>query len=87
MKAEIRILNRDVNATVVQLPERKFPGMVFQGDTLKSWQQVAAEILEALANGDLARGRSACEYLRDSLNARLAIYENVLTENGISLPY
>ena len=82
-----KILSATVNAAVVQLPGRKFPGMVIQGDTLKILTGQADYLQEKLGDAADEEIVYTIKAMRDSLSARLVIYEKVLQENGIGLPY
>jgi hypothetical protein len=81
------LLTPPFNFAVVQLPERKYPGVVFQGDTLHTIATQVAEMRRLLADQDLD---SLDDEIRDLLNDLLAIqksYERVCAEQRIDLPY
>jgi len=86
MKKEIDIFSEGANA-IVQLPERRFPGLVVQGDTLKSWEEMASEALRALKLSDPAEASDAIGYLCEKLQESLREYERVMNERGFGLPY
>ena len=72
------------NYAVVQLPTRRYPGVVFQGDSLSILCEGATSVAE------LARDSAAFEeavLLRDDLNAILRGYIAVLEQRGIELPF
>lgn len=83
----IVILSTATNCPVVRMAERKFPGVVIQGDTLFSLLCRAKSIGSSLQGEDCGRVADDCEFLIDTLAAMLENYEYVLTQNGISLPY
>ena len=86
MKKTIDILFDGANV-IVQLPERRFPGLVVQGDTLKSWEETASEALNALTVSDQAGASDAVRYLHEKLQESLRHYERVMDERGLGLPY
>ena len=70
-----------------QLPQRQFPGMVIQGDSLAILVARADAIRSlALKIGDESLIAEAKE-LFENLKERQAFYEKILGENGIGLPY
>ena len=80
----IEVLSEASNMAIVRLPGRKFPGMVIQGDSFSILVSLAEQIRRKATGGPLQD--DADELLR-LLSDRLAHYEQVLTENGIALPY
>ena len=87
MKTDVEILSEVTNCAVVRLPERRFPGVVVQGDTLKSWELTAHEIVDALEKGDFADARETAAHLYETLQGRVREYEEVLVAHRIDLPY
>jgi hypothetical protein len=87
MESKIELLTAPTNYAIVQLPERKHPGVVFQGDSLFSLSQQIEEIRQ------LARGENkeellfVIELLQRKILALLAEYEQVCLKRGIALPY
>ena len=72
------------NFAVVQLPGRKYPGVVFQGDSLSSLCALATLVAEQAQDTpafDEAIG------LRDELNEVLRSYIRVLEGRGIRPPF
>jgi hypothetical protein len=81
-----KILDETSNAAIVQLPGRKFPGIVVQGDSLQILLSQVTNIKEHLiseASDDL---RNEIEDLYNTVRGS-AHYEKVLTKNAIELPY
>lgn len=82
------ILSHQTNAAVVQLPGRRFPGIVIQGDTLASLVRAADDICRLATNAGSSRDlRFEAASLRDRLRVFQAHYETVLASHGIELPY
>jgi hypothetical protein len=86
-KVEVEVYTQASNLAMVRMPGRKFPGMVIQGDSLNILCRLATSILsKAKVTGDMELIDEASE-LNDLLAGRLKLYESVLQEHGIKLPY
>jgi hypothetical protein len=72
------------NYAMVQLPGRKFPGVVFQGDSLSIFCDLATRV-EKLAAGTPALEEAS--YMREQLDDILNGYLEVLRERGIDPPF
>ena len=82
---------RHFSKGVVEVPGRRFPGIVIMGDTLAS---MAYDVECAL---NLMKHKLECdrenlevdrlEYVLERLNAHLSIYEEVLQKEGMQFPY
>ena len=77
-----RLLTEATNYAVVQLPGRKFPGVVVQGDSLKS----LVSLLEA-AIADDSEHLDLIEETLDILKGAQSRYEATCSAAGIALPY
>lgn len=87
MSESIELLSRPANYAVVQLPGRKFPGVVFQGDSLHSLLQSITELCQLTEKyGDDGVAASLAE-LSESLSEVVQLYEKVCSDRGIPLPY
>ena len=80
----VELLTPPFNYAVVQLPGRKYPGVVFQGDSLSIHCDRAAEVAR-LARGSAAQDEA--EWLAQELNEVLRSYIAVLTARSIDLPF
>ena len=78
-----RLLTPPYNLAVVQLPERQYPGVVFQGDTLAD----VGEMQRLLVNRELAQLSEELLSLLEKLSAIQNSYEHVCSEQGLGLPY
>lgn len=87
MSENVQLLSRPINFAVVQLPGRKYPGVVFQGDSLHSLVtrlQNLQQLLQSDGIEDLNIELSEiCEQMVDVLTH----YEFVCNEQKIALPY
>lgn len=75
------------NGVIVQTPGRQFPGLVFQGDTLKNLYRKAERAIAAFDKGDSQETRDYLLDLVEIIHDKLVHYEIVLKENSMQLPY
>lgn len=88
MKKLAELLSAPTNYAVVQLPERHFPGVVIQGDSLHNLVVRLTSVQKTLDSSDVAEDvideiNGICEELMEVLKH----YEKVCKEQGIALPY
>ena len=81
------ILAEVPNSGIVQLPGRRFPGVVVQGDSLSSmFDELASALVHAKNRGD-EEAYYATFAVASRLQELLAAYEDTLRAIGSSLPY
>lgn len=81
----LKVLAKHTNNWVVQLPGRKHPAIVLQGDSLKILYDLADEMCQLSAGkGEV---HDVAEELRDNLRGSLQLYEQVLRDHELGLPY
>jgi uncharacterized protein DUF6959 len=87
MSEGAELLSRAINYAVVQLPGRRFPGVVIQGDSLRILVGRIEE-LQRLAepHGDEELLLGLAE-IHDELNSARVHYERICQERGIAPPY
>ncbi len=86
-RIEFEVFSHAVNAAVVRMPTRRFPGVVIQGDSLHNLYNLADTIVQLASphnNEDLS---GEAEGLRELLAGYVTLYEAVLKEHGLDLPY
>ena len=86
-QVELEILSETTNCPVVRMPQRRFPGVVIQGDSLKLLFDLADEVCgisAGMSNEDLAAAAAA---LKEKLAAYVAVYEQTMQTSGLELPY
>ena len=73
---------------VIRIPGRAFPGILIQGDSLNSLYSLALDI-QNLVNTDPNSEElvDLTTELVTLLSDRLKLYEDVLKENNLELPY
>jgi hypothetical protein len=74
--ADVRVLSDLVNNVVVQVEERRYPGMVVQGDRLKNWASLA----------DRADVESI-EILAQELRDMIVEYDRAASEHGLGMGF
>ena len=79
-----RLLTEARNYAVVQLPGRKFPGVVFQGDSLFALRESLDRLAEERSEDGL---RASVRELRDDIDQILREYVRVVDESGGTLPF
>lgn len=81
------ILNGSGNWSVVQLPGRAFPGVVFQGDSLSILVDELSEALDALRSSKPEEAEDQLALTLERLLEVKASYELALTAAGVVPPY
>jgi len=84
---QIDVLSETVNCPVVQMPGRKYPGLVLQGDSLRNLLDSTEEICELCASAGGAELSEAASSLREKLAGFVAAYEQAMKDAGRELPY
>lgn len=85
--AEVELLTDQRNNAVLRLPNRRFPGILVQGDTFNSYISVLDEILAAHAGGNHLEAIGILRELREEFEDVKRNYEHALKSHGIALPY
>jgi hypothetical protein len=86
-KITVELFANIVNNVVLRTPGRKFPGVVIQGDSLSILYNLAEEVCRLAQDTQSKELQAAACELADLLAARLKVYEEVLAEHNIKLPY
>ena len=88
MNKTATILQNGSNAAVVQLPDKQFPGVVIQGDSLSILMRQMMEVRKMVAgNVDASKTTNEVDDVIDKLYGCIALYEIALENNGLPLPY
>ena len=75
------------NYAVIRLPERKFPGVVVQGDSLSTLVADLRRALDYLREGAVDDGIAEVADVLETLKGAKGSYEAALAAHSISLPY
>ncbi|MFM9554146.1 MULTISPECIES: DUF6959 family protein [Streptomyces] len=75
------------NYAVVGLPNRRYPALAVQGDSLKVLQEAVEELSEHLGSGDLEEAGFSLGEIRSTVASMLSTYESASREAGFDLPY
>jgi hypothetical protein len=81
------VLDESSNAIVARAPDRQFPGVLLQGDTLRILLDDVSELGESIQEGDYAAATEAIAAVEDQLRTLLSHYERTLEAHGMPLPY
>jgi hypothetical protein len=81
------ILLGATNQVIVQVPGRAFPGSVIQGDSLSILYSLACDIEDRAQLAPDEELRDLALELRELLQARLRLYDELLERRGLSRPY
>jgi len=79
-----KLLSPPVNFAVVQLPERQYPGVIVQGDTLAGLVAQLGRMKLLLDAGDTEEVVAEIEEMKDQLSGALSYYEKICAEHSIS---
>jgi hypothetical protein len=74
-KVELDVLGEDVNAWVVQVPGRAFPGVVVQGDSLRILLNRIAELREATLTDDRDEADGLLEEIEQVVGSWIHSYD------------
>lgn len=77
------LLSPPVNFAVVQLPERQYPGVVVQGDTLSGLVSQLGRMKSFLEDGDLDEVAREIEEMGELLSGALGSYQKICAEHSI----
>ncbi len=86
-RVEIEMLSTTTNCPVLTVPGRNFPGVVIQGDSLKSLLGIAEDIEKASNTDDAEELRESIIALKNKLGGYLEEYESAMNAHGRKLPY
>ncbi len=84
MSETAKLLSPAVNFAVVQLPGRRYPGVVVQGDTLDNLVKQLVWMKSLLERGKLDDLSDEIADMSDQLSRALAYYRSVCEANSIS---
>lgn len=81
------IVGNTSNAVIAKRPGRHFPGILIQGDTLRSILDDLEELQADALAGDVEGVQASAEILRERFIEYLSDYEDALEKHGMELPY
>lgn len=82
-----RLLTEPSNYAVVQLPDRKYPGVVFQGDSLNALTQQVRDALRAASRHNDEDLNAELEEALALLQAAQDRLKTVCAQEGVELPF
>lgn len=86
---KLNVFSEQSNHAIVQMTGREFPGAVIQGDSLAILCAEAKEISERLQQIGCTDEELLClaQGHQEKLLERLLHYQQILSDNGVQLPY
>jgi hypothetical protein len=81
------VLSSATNAIVARHPGRNYPGILLQGDTVRTLLDEVDELVKEAGAGDLEAVTGIAAFLHERLVELLTHYEDALTREGIEIPY
>lgn len=84
---ETKVLSDAVNCPIIQIPGRRFPGVVIQGDSLKNLCSLSEEIVRLTQDTASDELHDTASELMDLLLGYVSKYESTLRDCNINLPY
>jgi hypothetical protein len=84
-KDTVEIYSNQTNAAVMRHPNRAFPGVLLQGDTLFSLCELSNLVCREI--GRSSPGFDDANELHDVLRSYLDHYKTVLVQHDIGLPF
>jgi hypothetical protein len=86
-RQELAVYSAVSNLAVIEVPGRRFPGSVIQGDSLIHLCTLASSIHQRAVQATDQNLIDETAELEDLLQKRLRHYEETLRQHGIDLPY
>lgn len=83
----IKILDESLNRAIAKHPERNYPSLLLQGDTLKCIFDEVEDALSALSEGDHSEAHDIIATLKNRFAELILYYENTLREYNYEIPY
>lgn len=86
-KIEMEVFGQEVNAPVMKMPSRKYPGILVQGDSLHNMLSLVRAAGAALAAGNSQEAKDTLEEVGELIAGYDMVYRKVLAENGLTPPF
>ncbi|MEM9552699.1 MAG: hypothetical protein AAGC60_00450 [Acidobacteriota bacterium] len=86
-KVNVDLLTGQDNYAILKLPDRRFPGALIPGDSLKLLRDLSESIVRRTEGTDNQELVDEATELFHKLSERIEHYERMCRENGLSLPY
>jgi hypothetical protein len=84
---EAKLLTSSANYAVVHLPERTYPGVVFQGDTLINLSRDLRSILTSLKLKNVDVAAEELDYVLQDIDSVVTWYRGVCSKNDINIDF
>jgi|GEM_PF-1789236 len=87
MTSDVALLDSTGNVAVVQVAQRRFPGVLIQGDTLFTILQDVQYAQQMATSGDQDELMITLQMLEEKWSTALNVFEKVCLERNLGLPY
>ncbi len=85
-QAIVEVFSEEVNFAVIRIPERQYPGVLVQGDSLYNLLSTVIDVIEVFEN-DKEEAMEALKFLYKELNWRVENYQKVMEDNNSPFPF
>lgn len=86
-KIEIELFTNQGNGAILKLPNRKYPGVLIQGDSLSSLSRMINLASTEFDESNYLELKDSIMQIKIEIDNHLKNYENILIEEGIEIPY
>lgn len=86
-KTEIEIYSRATEGAIVRMPGRRLPGLVIEGDSLSILYNFSKSILDRAQEISDEELVGWAQELKDMLHWQIQMYEGVMAQHELELPY
>ena len=86
-RMEFEVYGQDVNAAVIKMPSRKYPGILVQGDSLHNMLTLIKAAEAALAAGNSEEAKDVLQEVREVISGYEVAYTNALAEHRVPPPF
>jgi hypothetical protein len=84
MTDSVKLLGPSINFAIVQLPGRRYPGVVVQGDTLENLVRQIEKMSLLLNDREFDELGDTLDLIHDQLSDALSYYHKICADNSIS---
>ena len=87
MKEELEVYSHACNSCIIKMPERRFPGVLIQGDSLSTLYHNVLELVNELEGKVEEETFLQALEIAESLECHLDNYIKTLKNHNIELPF
>lgn len=83
----LEVYSEAINSGIVRMPDRQFPGVVIQGDSLAILYMEALDLVEALSKDRNSEAFATAVMMAERLEGHLDHYVSVIKKAGFRVPF